>query len=361
MNPTTAPAFVLGLYLWMLFQVMLHEAAHLFAARLVGFSPFALTVGKGPLMFHGRIGALEVRFHWLPLFGMVKARPFLEGLWWRGAVFSGAGILVDAILLVVLLKLVGLKAGAPAADQSWQENGVLVMIVVYQALIVAGTLIPSQYTSEGAKLPNDGRQVLDYLTGRTSRALDAYRTQVRRYDPGFRIDDSWLMRGDVPMLGKFWLAEQDMLARRYREATDKYLAVIGQVDMHPAEKALILDRMACIAVVDGDARFLTEAEGWARRACELLPECRTARGTFGSILVERGRLVDGLALLMPLTSEDNERIDRTLASCYIAKALHFLGRPAEAGKWIETARSLGEFPAVRSRIESALFGEVAKA
>jgi hypothetical protein len=77
-------------------------------------------------------------------------------------------------------------------------------------------------------------------------------------------------------------------------------------------------------------------------------------GTLGSILVEKGDAAAGLELLMPLTSEDNSPIDRALAACYAAKALHALGRTAEASKWLQRARSHGDFKPVYSRIEAEL-------
>jgi hypothetical protein len=355
---TLVLAYVLGLYLWMFVEVILHESAHLLAARMVGFSPFALTVGKGPLLFRRRLGNVEVRFHWLPLFGMVKAILPLTGLSWRGALFSIAGILSDTVLLVLLLNLAGFKSGAPDVSQSSPIHGFFAMLAVYQVFMILGNDVPSDVAVRGAKVPNDGRQFLGYVTGRTSKALVGYEKIVARYDPDFRIEDSWLRRGNSPMLAVFSAAERDMAAGHYAEATGKYLRVIDQTEMQPAEKAFILDRMACIATIHGDKRFVPAAERWSRQACELLPQCRTLRGTLGSILVEQGNYPDGLALLMPLASEDNDRIDRFFACCYIAKALQRQGDTTGASKWIETARTTGsEFASVYSRIESELAEE----
>ena len=117
---------------------------------------------------------------------------------------------------------------------------------------------------------------------------------------------------------------------------------------------MFLDRIASMHVFHGETRFLEEAESWARRACELVPECKSVRGTLGSILVERGRYADGLALLMPLTLEDNEPVDRACSSFYIAKAFRRLHDHAQADKWMETARSYGDRFGMLSRIESEL-------
>jgi predicted Zn-dependent protease len=162
------------------------------------------------------------------------------------------------------------------------------------------------------------------------------------------------MKGDLPMMAALSAAEAHMAAGNYAEATQKYLQLAETGSMHPAEKAIILDAMASIPVVHGDKRFLAQAEHWAKQAHALLPDCKTLRGTLGSILVEKGSCAEGMALLMPLTSEDNPAVDRVLASCYVAKALHALGDAVQAGAWMETARRAGVFPQVCSRIASEL-------
>src|SRR5712671_4295011 len=227
---TLVLAFALGLYLWMFVEVILHESAHFLVAKMVGFRPFALIIGKGPLLFQGRVGGLEVRFHWLPLFGMVRTRPSLAGLSWKGALFSIAGILSDFVLLFLMLGLAGFKAGAPDPSQMSSLHAFFAAIVLYQAVLIAANLVPASIGAEGAKIPNDGRQFLGYVSGRTAKVMGAYEHSVSRYDPSFRIADSWLMRGNLPMLAVFAAAEKDMVAGRNAEATEKYLRLIDQAE-----------------------------------------------------------------------------------------------------------------------------------
>jgi peptidase M50-like protein len=242
-TPAIVLAFALGLYLWMFVQVIVHEAGHLFAARLVGFSPFALTIGKGPLLFRRRLGDLEVRFHTLPFFGMVKARPVLDGLSWRGSLFAIAGLAADTALLGLALQL------APA-------HGFFALITLYQIVVVATNLVPLNNVIEGAKVPNDGSQFLGYVTGHTAKTLRAYEKSVARYDASFRLDDSWLMRGNLAMVAAFSAAERHMAARRYAEATQRYLQVIRGSKPHPAERALILDSIHAAKALHGLRRTM---------------------------------------------------------------------------------------------------------
>jgi hypothetical protein len=285
---------------------------------------------------------------------MVHARPVLKGLWWKGSIVCMAGPLADTLLLVLFLNLAGFKAGGPDVSDAWLGKGFFAILAVYQIVIIAANLIPAHFMVQGAKIPNDGRQFLDYLTGRTSKALHDYEKGVAAYDPEFRVTDSWVMRSDPSMMAVLLAAEQDAAAGRYMAATEKYLRVINETEMHAAEKALLLDKMACIPVFHGEKNFLAAAETWAKQAWALFPQSKTIRGTLGSILVEKGDCAKGLAMLLPLTSQDNSPIDRALASCYVAKAFHCLGNTMEAGKWLEAARNCGVFPEVRARIELEL-------
>lgn len=343
-----------ALYLWIFVQVILHEGAHVLAGKALGFRPLAVTIGQGPLLFARSIGGIDVRIHLLPLPGFVRAVLSPTGLSWKGCVFSIAGILSDVALLALLLYLAGGDSMFSHVGETSPAKFVFRVLALYQAIIVLASIIPADGRVAGMKMPTDGKQFLWYASGRMARDLRSYERTVARYEPAFRIGDSWLMRGDLAMAALFLRAEDDMAAGRYAEGTEKYLRIIEQRDIHPAEKAMHLDRLACIPILHGDKGFLPAADGWSRQAHELVPHSRTIRGTRGAVLVERGFHADGLALLMPLTSEGNSTLDRTLASCFVAKALQGLGRGAEAREWIKTARSYGDALGVCARIEAEL-------
>ena len=345
--------FALGLFVWVFVQVILHESAHLLTARLVGFSAFAVTIGSGPLLLRGRLGNLAVRVHALPMFGVVWTRPVLDGLRWKGALFAISGLLSDALLLAGLLYLVHYRLGdAQTGPSSW--DSLFAGLAFYQAVVIVANFVPLDFTAQGTKMANDGRQFFGYLRGRRPATLQEHERNVTRYDPAFRLENSWLMRCEVPMLITMAEAQEDITGGRYTEGAEKYRRVIAQPDIHPGEKAMLLDRMACMVLYHDVKALLSAAEGWAREACELVPRSVTLRGTLGAVLVERGLYAEGLTLLVPLISAGNASVDRTLSACYLAKALHRLGRTGEAQEHLRIARQGGEFPAIRERIEAEL-------
>jgi predicted Zn-dependent protease len=98
--------------------------------------------------------------------------------------------------------------------------------------------------------------------------------------------------------------------------------------------------IAGIPIFQGDMSFLDRAVLWAKTALDLLPTCRTLRGTYGSLLIESGSLSEGMKMLTPLTEDGNEPTDKAIASAYLAKAHHLLGHANEAELWIARAREL---------------------
>lgn len=346
-------ALAAGVILWMVIEPVLHEGAHLVAGRMVGFSPYAVTIGRGALLFRRRFGSIEVRFHLIPGSGAVKLLPHMNISGWRGAAFSIAGIIVDAFLLVLLINLVDLRSPASDPGQGPFVAIFLIALVLYQAWVIAANTIPRDALVEGIKVANDGKQFLAYLRGRPSWVAQ-YEQSIARYDPTFRIADSWLVRSDPAAVALHNESQIDLAAGRHAEGVAKAEQVLGKVDMHPAEKAALLDGLACVAVIGGDKRFIARAEIWAREACRLFPACTTLRGTLGSVLVEASRYEEGLALLLPLTTQDNSAVDRTLAACFAAKALQACGRADEAAQMMQTAVSGGVFHEVCARVKAEL-------
>ena len=350
------PLFIFGLVaaliVWMAIEPMLHEAAHFLAAKMVGFSPFAVTVGKGRVLFQRRIGDVDVRVNLLPGFGMVKAVPPLRGTAWKGAIFSIAGIVCDVVLLGAFLGLAGLNAGPSDHQQNGLLNVSAASLALYQFVVIVLNASPRDVIVDGIRLANDGKQFIRFLSG--GSGVEDYERTIATYDPLFRMDQSWLVRSDPRMLALRADADLDLASGRHASAVEKIKRLLHEVIMHPAEKAALLDRLACVLVIQGDKSFLASAQDWARQAYELFPSCKTLRGTLGSVLVEAGQYAHGLELLVPLTSENNSAVDKTLAACFGAKALRALGRDAEAHNMMQVARTSGLFAEVCSRVESEL-------
>lgn len=96
--------------------LLLHELAHALAARLLGVRVWAISLGRGPLLWEGMIGGCRVRVALLPLHGEVRlvdrdaeqlgyralqspewGFEWLSGSSWRAPLITGAGSLSNLL------------------------------------------------------------------------------------------------------------------------------------------------------------------------------------------------------------------------------------------------------------------------
>lgn len=84
--------------------VLMHEVAHALAGRLVGFRIGEIKVGSGPEVWRGRIGRLRLAVgrYWLFAEGhCIPSKAPRRPARWRYVVFTGAPLLVHAVLIPV--------------------------------------------------------------------------------------------------------------------------------------------------------------------------------------------------------------------------------------------------------------------
>lgn len=259
---------------WMWFSILLHESAHFFSGRALGLAPDALVVGRGPLLYSGQAGRALIRLHLFPSHGAV-----LSGLGgsespaWKHAVFYAAGLTSDTILLCVLV-LISLRA--PGLDYGTRR-----MLFVLAGMHAAGmllNLVPRNVKLGSAVITNDGKKVWQALRhGRVESGGElkqAYVASVRRYDPGFRLEDALAFDAD-PALRT--LTIESMVAQiggNDRLALEKLRAYFAAAPMSRGEKAMWLDEMASKILFRNLREQLPQALQWAGEA--RAPCCRTA-------------------------------------------------------------------------------------
>lgn len=351
-------SFFAGLFLFRHIAVLAHELAHLLAARLVGWTPSALIVGDGPALLEIHLRGVTVRIGLFPLTGFAySTRIPLRGLRWRGAIFTLAGPLSDFVLLLATLGLRSVWPPEPPAE-FLNPPDLVTVIVVLQAFTLALSLLPLSVRHGDRVLESDGRACIRWLSGRVeaefTQARQEYTQAVRRYDPQFLFEESWLYRTGREALTKFSTAHRRLSAREFDAAVPIVLELLGTEDFTAGERALQLDQLACIAVIHGDERFLDRAVAWAREAMTLAPEAPTLRGTLGSALVATGQYEEGIALLQPLTEPGNSPFDHSIAAAWLAFAFHQLGDSATAQRWLAESRRVGAAPALADRVEARL-------
>ncbi|MCF3652434.1 tetratricopeptide repeat protein [Synoicihabitans lomoniglobus] len=311
-----------AIWLWMLLAVSLHEWSHWAVAKIVGLEPTHLNVGQGPVWWRGHLGLTKVTMHWWPFSGLVLARWSSEaGLRWRGTTFALAGPACDAVLFGVL----GLIFTQQSANHFMSEvRATLIILMWLQGGMWVTSLLPRMVSSEEYVLGSDGKQAWDFVTGNMPTAQVAgginYQREVARYDPAFDVTGSWLHEADETIRQDYEVGLGELIADDPASGLAKLKRVLAAGPIGGAERAALLDQMASYVAMHRKMEFLTDAVEWAREAVALQPEAPTLRGTLGGLLIDSGQLDDGMRLLLPLTAESSDQMDRSIAFAYLALA-----------------------------------------
>jgi hypothetical protein len=285
---------------------------------------------------------------------------------WRGAAMVLAGPAADVFSLWLFVNYWSLIF-APAGTYELYESMPLVIryLVAIQGYTLLYSLWPHDVKIDGLTTPNDAKHFINYVSGKYTKErreaiadLQAYEDGLSRYAPGFKAGPSSWIRQITPEEANLWLeAQSESEKQNLSAAIEKFEVLIQSPRLQGPERAQILDGMASTAVMHGHAVPTEKILSWAREAHALAPDARTVRGTLGGALVQTGDYTGAIEMLTPLTTPDNEQIDRVLSSLYLAKAWDKQGDPIEAARWFSLAGEVGGYDSIRDRIAAELSPE----
>jgi tetratricopeptide (TPR) repeat protein len=122
------------------------------------------------------------------------------------------------------------------------------------------------------------------------------------------------------------------------------------------QKAGLLDSLCCLPLFHGRKDLLAEADAWSNEALSYSPKAITLKGTRGSILIELGRIDEGIAMLTEVFKRSECPIDHTISAAYLAKAYSAKGLTNESNQWLEKANVIQPENTVARRISKELLG-----
>jgi tetratricopeptide (TPR) repeat protein len=356
-----------------------HEAGHALGAWLVGLRVFLVRIGEGRLLGSIRVGKVRwelrafvangatyqgyptLRFFRLKFFLVVLAGPLMNAtvlaaaLWWRP--------------LAVLVGQIGHWSKAPGLLP-------LPVFVVGSLFLLLMSLVPHRFRAAGTVHASDGLQLL--LAPFLSRAVRENTHALYFFLEGGdclserRCADAlrWYERGlehyphcPINRLGASCALIE---MRRFDEADLRLADLRGRNELGRAFQALVEDAAATAVLgrviearcrrpddlgapeADTSARLAALFEEGERRSQEALdagsklpPSVQwSLMGTYGSLLVERGRLDEGAVILRLALAEVEGASARAYCQCYLAVVAARQGRPEEARAALEKARRL---------------------
>lgn len=331
-----------------------HELAHAVAGRLLGIRVFGVTVGFGRVIFARRIFGINWEARLWPLGGgTMMASPPQKGSRWRifGAVLAGPilhGLFILAALAVLVFLLI--LRGWFDVDTSTLVHGINLFLAC-NLLLVIFNLLPVKADTPSGQFGTDGWQLFHLAFQKPderefqdqSYFMMETMDGLRRSDPDAAL--CWIEQGllkypDQPALRNALgavLIEQ----KRYSEAHEVLRSLLSSEEIkNPFFKFLLFNNIAYVDLLLQNPDLIPEAEKFSADAYRQMWWMPEIVGTRGTVLVELGKLEEGMGLLREAMGKSKNSRSRAANACHLAIAENRAGHAAESRRYLELARKL---------------------
>ena len=339
---------IIIIYIWSYLSILFHELGHYICAKIVKFQPYSVKVGKGHKILVRKIFNTRFELRLSPSGGLTSVS--LNNLKWlkpRLLLYYSGGLIVNASLCYLFVSLFFI----------YQESA-FIFVAIIEFLMFCNAVIPNTVIINNIQTYTDGKQILITLFSDVSQmfvsVIEAYQKNLLRYDNSSENSKKFFLNNDLQALQNLIYAETERMEKNIELSIELFLDILKLPDLSNGEKAFILDHLASIVVIDGYTQYLEKANIWSQKALNLVPNCPTIKGTRGAVLIELKYYEEGKEILLPLTTEDNEKNDIAICSCYLAKADYFLGNIDQSEKWLIKAEENEIYPLLFAKIKQEI-------
>jgi Peptidase family M50 len=309
-------------------SVILHELGHYLGALLVGLKPLLIGIGHGESLVLKRFkSACGISLRALPFSGFVLVWPkearFLR-LRWGLMVFSGP--LVNILLAFAALWIMMNAGDWPAKLGAHDRAGDIVGIMLYwNAVIIVCSLLPYRTDIADGEWPNDGSHLFKILSSRTFRPWPDYSqyTEKQRVEESKSWSKNWVTMTESVDVYVLLEAHERMLSEEASEGS----------------RLTLLDGFATTVLMYNARNYLGKADEYSAELFAANPNEWTVRGTRGSVLVETGRIEEGIETLQGVVANDPVPFDKAISAAFIAIGEIKRGRYDDAKRWLDQARA----------------------
>ena len=286
------------LFVSFVFGMVLHEAGHAIAARLLNLDLRLISVGQGPALLHVKRLGVTFVVRSVPFSGFVAiaVRPGMSR--YRFAVMIASGPGVNLVLLTIAIVL---DRVAPYYDAVLEPTGVAQMLLLLMALT------PFKHKAHGGIRPSDGLQLWRQLV---RKPPDMFTTQ---YAAVMALVSAKDRPAPHPSPAAWELVYQVLRSDRMidawglRDAVTSVRTLLGPGQLNMAERAVALDFLVCSEVLLGGTEIIeTELEMWSTEACTLAPGIATTL-TRAGVLATTGRAEQAMDMLLALPEPEGNR------------------------------------------------------
>lgn len=327
-NPSSSTAiFYLEISLFLVLMtplIVMHELAHAIVAGLVGLRIFGIVIGMGRPIWQGKFLGMDWVINILPISGitMVGARPVPHI---RSKLFLIHLAGPSSHILVALVCQLALQT---VLLPEWTFYFLRVLVYA-NVMLAAVNLFPRKVALPTGMQGSDGWQLLrtpfmtqselthqyvgclagDAMQAYAANDLDAARMWV---EEALALDAGSGVARNI--LGIILMAR-----REYEAARETFVGLLGsEAGKEPGLHYLLLNNIAYLNALLRDPALLPQADQFSAEALQHLPWVPAVTGTRGTVLVELGRLEEGIALLKKSMALHAEKQGKALNACHIA-------------------------------------------
>ena len=326
---------LLGLMWWLMFSIVVHELAHFGVGRLVGLRSWLISIGDGPAVFQHQFNTFKLILRANPYSGVVY--PFilesqLSKTRWKQFAMVLAGPLINLALCIYFTKV------ALNPNRSLSLYNAPEQLAAVNAYLLLWCLIPFHADVDGIRTPNDALSLLQLATGQ-NRTTSRPSPGIAQASSRTPIGPSWS-----------WMVNQVEAAGLLTHCREQLS--IPQLPI--AERVTLLDTFVTCVLMYGAGEFLPEAERYSEELFTLKPDEWTVKGTRGSVLIETGRLEEGVSMLQEVMDKDPSAFDRAISASFLALAELKRNNLDLAAEWLRKSRELDPNCGSVKRIEALL-------
>lgn len=338
---------LLFFYFFIRLNIYLHELGHVLFGSLAGIGIYSVQIGNGNVIWHRKI--FNIIFEQTDNFrggftlcSNVPATGRKLKLW----ILTAGGLLLQLMLTLIVGGIFGFSV-----YDFLGQNGVSVSssFVMANIPMIVLTIIPKSITLYGYKIFNDGAKLfkIPFLEKKEMDnliLLDAI-FEAHKY---FEAKEY----GKAEEHYKKLLHEPELSSEKTNINISLSLIYIKQLRIEEAiialEKyeneendyleAIRLNNLAWIYLLKGGDNELAKALEYAQASMDLHSEINSIKSTMACVLIESGRVEDGISLLKQTVNakrKPDRKINISINMIYLAYAYNLLGKKKEADKILE--------------------------
>lgn len=347
--------YVAYMFLWRYISIFCHENGHLIAAKLVGFVPNEIRVGRGFNISVKWFFQSKLVIGVIPSGGVTS---WNSNITWKKLKFFRikqafailGGPLASLILFLVNLIIIALT-----------DSDILIYIAFFELIFLLCNLIPSTTNIHGETVQSDGMNFINAITNNYEKVFKDtfvnYQKSIFRYSNNLP-EDYLFLNNDLSKLSILIEAEGSIKDKNFCHAIILIEDLLKCECLTNLESAYLLDILSSIVINHRQKQYLPQADNWSKKALNIAGFSKTIQGTRGAILVELGNYIDAKQILMPLTESENEILDIAICSCYIAKAEYHLGNSAKQLSWMKYAENVCGGDKITSKVIASIKQEL---